>query len=117
MGMGALAVVGIGGTALGVSIAGFFEQLSRFFEGLISAVTEAESLRSRDVSFKQHQVARRSNFGELRSDGDKYDSFVFGGNLVALQQAGGYVQSSGGAVRIAVIDAPKTPLTYVMEKR
>lgn len=33
MGMGALAVVGLGGTALGVSIAGFFEQLSRFFKG------------------------------------------------------------------------------------
>ncbi|MGI0523143.1 DUF1515 family protein [Rhizobium giardinii] len=33
MGMGALAVVGLGGTALGVSLAGFFEQLSRFFEG------------------------------------------------------------------------------------
>lgn len=33
MGMGALAVVGLGGTALGVSIAGFFEQLSRFFRG------------------------------------------------------------------------------------
>lgn len=32
MGMGALAVVGLGGTALGVSIAGFFEQLSRFFK-------------------------------------------------------------------------------------
>jgi len=33
MGMGALAVVELGGTALGVSIAGVFEQLSRFFRG------------------------------------------------------------------------------------
>ncbi len=33
MGMGALAVVGLGGTALGVSIAGFFDQLSKFFRG------------------------------------------------------------------------------------
>lgn len=33
MGIGALGVVGLGGTALGVSIAGFFEQLSRFFRG------------------------------------------------------------------------------------
>ena len=33
MGMGALAVVGLGGTALGVSIAGFFDQLSKLFRG------------------------------------------------------------------------------------
>jgi hypothetical protein len=33
MGVGALFVVGIGGTALGVSIASFFEQLSKFFKG------------------------------------------------------------------------------------
>ncbi len=33
MGMGALAVVGLGGTALGVSIAGFFDQIARFFRG------------------------------------------------------------------------------------
>ncbi len=33
MGMGALAVVELGGTALGVTIAGFFEQVSRFFRG------------------------------------------------------------------------------------
>lgn len=31
MGIGALGVVGIGGTALGVSIAGFLDNLSRFF--------------------------------------------------------------------------------------
>lgn len=33
MGMGALAVVGLGGTALGVSIAGFFDQISKFLRG------------------------------------------------------------------------------------
>ncbi|MGI0527304.1 DUF1515 family protein [Rhizobium giardinii] len=33
MGMGALAVVGLGATALGVSIAGFFDQLSKLFRG------------------------------------------------------------------------------------
>lgn len=31
MGIGALGVVGIGGTALGVSIAGFLDNISRFF--------------------------------------------------------------------------------------
>lgn len=33
MGIGALFVVGIGGTALGVSIANFFEQIPKFFKG------------------------------------------------------------------------------------
>lgn len=33
MGMSALAVIGLGGTALGVSIAGFFDQLSKLFRG------------------------------------------------------------------------------------
>jgi hypothetical protein len=31
-GEGALAAVGIGGIALGVSLAGFFDQLSKFFK-------------------------------------------------------------------------------------
>jgi vacuolar-type H+-ATPase subunit F/Vma7 len=33
MGMGPLAVVGLGDTALGMSIAGFFDQLSKLFHG------------------------------------------------------------------------------------
>jgi hypothetical protein len=33
MGMGALAVVGIGGTAIGVSLASFVDQISRFLKG------------------------------------------------------------------------------------
>lgn len=33
MGMGALAVVGLGGTALGVSIAGFFDQITKLVRG------------------------------------------------------------------------------------